>query len=274
MPAAPLRPAAAPAAPQIAPAVAHLLSPSQVSTWLDCSARWYYKHALRLPDLRTAALALGEVLHSITAASLRIARRAKWSDDSAAQGEQLLAGMLAADLAEIGEPEPAELVRTARDMFAVWVRDIMPHLLTAREIEQRMEGTIAGVPVQGTADVITAADLVIDLKTASKKPSGVRQEHRLQLTTYAMLAEQATGRSFSRARLYTLTKTRTPAAIQQTVEITPADRQYAMWAYSTAQAAMQSGEAIIPRRSSLLCSRANCAYADTCEKEFGGCVRD
>ena len=31
-----------PAAPLVADAVAPLLSPSQVTTWLDCPARWYY----------------------------------------------------------------------------------------------------------------------------------------------------------------------------------------------------------------------------------------
>lgn len=32
--------------------------------------------------------------------------------------------------------------------------------------------------------------------------------------------------------------------------------------------------AVMPRRSSLLCSRANCAYWQVCEAEYGGCVRE
>ena len=38
-----------------------------------------------------------------------------------------------------------------------------------------MTGAIGGVAVQGTADVITAGGMLIDLKTASKKPAGVSQ---------------------------------------------------------------------------------------------------
>ena len=33
---------------------------------------WYYHHALGLPDKRTAALALGEALHTVTTVALRI----------------------------------------------------------------------------------------------------------------------------------------------------------------------------------------------------------
>jgi hypothetical protein len=271
---------AAPPAPgvAIAPAVAHLLSPSQVNEWLDCSARWYYHHALRLPDVRTAAFAIGETLHAITAACLRIRNRGHWGAAAAEQGAQLLEAMLAEELAECRldpDEQPAAIVAQARAMFAVWLDQVFPHLETAVSIELRMEGAIAGVRVQGTADVITGSGMVVDLKTAGKKPAGVSQAHRLQLATYAMLADQAepAAAPHTAARLYTITKTRTPAAVQNTVEICAADRAYAEWAYATAQREMREG-IIVPRRSSLLCSRKNCAYWQACEEEYGGCVRD
>ena len=43
-------PAAVPVGPLVVSNVAHVLSPSQVAEYLDCSARWYYHHALGLPD--------------------------------------------------------------------------------------------------------------------------------------------------------------------------------------------------------------------------------
>jgi hypothetical protein len=274
MPAPAIRPAAG---PQIAPAVAHLLSPSQVNEWLDCSARWYYHHALRLPDVRTPALAIGEVLHAITAACLRIRRRGHWHAGVVSQAEDLLEKMLTAELAActLDEDEsPAAIVAQARAMLAVWLDQVFPQLETAARIEMRMEGAIAGIAVQGTADVITSSGMVVDLKTAGKKPAGVSQQQRLQLATYAILADQAdpAAAPHTDARLYTLTKTKAPVAVQQTLEITETDRKYAEWAYSTAQREMREG-AVMPRRSSLLCSRANCAYWQACEEEYGGCVR-
>jgi hypothetical protein len=122
--------------------------------------------------------------------------------------------------------------------------------------------------------VITEAGMVVDLKTSKRKPSGVSQSHRLQLVTYCALADQASRgrRQHTAARLVTITKTKSPAAVPQTLEMTEADFRYAEWAYRTAQEEMRAGS-ILPRRSSLLCSRDNCAYWQQCENEYGGSVK-
>ena len=40
-------------------------------------------------------------------------------------------------------------------------------------VEVPFSGTIAGVPVRGIADLVTVVGMVIDIKTASSKPSGL-----------------------------------------------------------------------------------------------------
>jgi CRISPR/Cas system-associated exonuclease Cas4 (RecB family) len=126
---------------------------------------------------------------------------------------------------------------------------------------------------QGTADVITAGGMLVDLKTASKKPAGVSSSHALQLTTYAMLADQVNaGKTHNAARLYTITKTKTPAVVQQTVEITAEDRAYAEYIYPAVQEARRRGE-VLPRRSSNRHSRKHCAYRQQCQADYGGEVR-
>jgi hypothetical protein len=57
------------------------------------------------------------------------------------------------------------------------------------------------VPVQGYIDVMDVNGDIVDVKTASYKPSGVRADYRIQVATYAMLAPHASGRT----RLQTLT---------------------------------------------------------------------
>ena len=157
-------------------------------------------------------------------------------------------------------------------MLRVWWDQVYPQL-EAAAVELRMTGAIGGVAVQGTADVITAGGMLIDLKTASKKPAGVSSSHALQLTTYAMLADQAAaGNAHTAARLYTITKTKTPAVVQQTVEITAEDRAYAEYIYPAVQEAARRGE-VMPRRSSNLCSRKHCAYWQQCQADYGGEVR-
>src|SRR3954470_22427661 len=53
--------------PQPEDDLARVLSPTQVSTYLDCSAKWWYKHALRLPERKSTNLGIGIAFHeSIT----------------------------------------------------------------------------------------------------------------------------------------------------------------------------------------------------------------
>lgn len=256
------------------PAVANMLSPSQVNDWLDCPARWYYHYALGLPTARTVALAIGDALHNITAACLRIWNRGQNPEREAADYLRIMLDAALADCDTEGE-DREDLHATAQRMLTAWFAVVAPALRKIADlIEYRMVGTIAGVTVQGLADVITSDGMVIDLKTAAAAPAGVKQSHRLQITTYVMLAEQHLQRKCTAGRLVTITKAKTPKTIPQTIEITDADRRYAEWAYATAQREMQAGSAIYPRRSSTLCSRGNCAYWQICEDEFGGKVKE
>ena len=45
-------------------------------------------------------------------------------------------------------------------------------------VEVPISGTIAGVPVRGIADILTTDGMVVDVKTASRKPSGLAAESR------------------------------------------------------------------------------------------------
>ena len=61
--------------------------------------------------------------------------------------------------------------------------------------------------MQGYIDVIDVYGDIVDVKTASKKPSGVRADYRVQVATYAMVAPgTASGRTIDSAddgmRLY------------------------------------------------------------------------
>jgi hypothetical protein len=42
---------------------APVLSPSQVRTFLDCQARWWFKYGLMLPETKSSSLALGLAVH-------------------------------------------------------------------------------------------------------------------------------------------------------------------------------------------------------------------
>jgi hypothetical protein len=136
-------------------------------------------------------------------------------------------------------------------------------------VEVPISGPIAGVPVRGIADLVTIDGTVIDIKTASRKPSGLAAEHALQLATYAELVPGASGQ----ARIDTLVGTKEPQLVQ--IEHTPgaAGKRLAECIYPMVAQGIAGG-LYLPNRSSSVCSRRYCAFADACERELGGCVAE
>lgn len=55
--------ATASAAVGMEPVLGNSLSPTQVRSFLDCSARWWFKYGLHLPEPKTGNLALGIAVH-------------------------------------------------------------------------------------------------------------------------------------------------------------------------------------------------------------------
>jgi hypothetical protein len=121
--------------------------------------------------------------------------------------------------------------------------------------------------VRGIADIVTADGIVIDVKTVSRKPSGLAPDHALQLATYAALVPGASGET----RLDTLVAKKDAELVR--IEHTPGEsgkrligRLYPMVVEGIA------GGLFLPNRNSITCNRRYCAFADACEREFGGTV--
>jgi RecB family exonuclease len=57
--------------------------------------------------------------------------------------------------------------------------------------EVPVSGEIAGVKVRGIIDILDAEGRIIDIKTASRKPSKVSGDHAFQLATYTVLLDHS-----------------------------------------------------------------------------------
>jgi hypothetical protein len=121
-------------------------------------------------------------------------------------------------------------------------------------------------PLRGIVDLVTTDGTVVDIKTAGRKPSGLAADHALQLATYTALLEGASGHG----RLDTLVATKEPQLVQ--IEHTPEKRRKACRAHVSAGRRGIAGGLYLPNRSSKVCSRRHCPFADACEREFGGFV--
>jgi RecB family exonuclease len=246
-----------------------ILSPSTLSTFLDCEARWYYRKVLELPEQRGAALGLGSAVHETIAENYR--QKIETKRDLPTEGAVAVfmdAFTRQLDEIELDKTDNADDLRSTGEVITrVYMEQVAPRVEPAA-VELHVAGLIGDVAVQGYIDVIDVNGDVIDLKTASKKPSGISPGYRAQVATYAMLAPGASGR----ARLDTLTKTRTVQHVSQTLQIAESDRKYATRLYSIAQEKMRTG-LVAPNRNSNLCSRKYCAHWSRCVEEYGGEVR-
>lgn len=70
----------------------------------------------------------------------------------------------------------------------------------------------------------------------------------------------------------TLVATKNPQVVTQEYTVSPADLKITERLYPLVREAMRGG-IYLPNRASNLCSYKHCAFAGTCEAEFGGRVK-
>lgn len=262
-----------PSAPAPAPLpvlVPEVLSPSALNCFSDCSAKWFYRRVLGLPEARTAALTIGSAVHDAISANFR--QKIETHEDLPIEGVRLVARdslerqFDAGDVVFDKEETPYSVAETVDALVSVYMSDAAP-LIEPAAVDLPVEGSIGGVSVRGYVDLLDVDGRIIDLKTAGKKPSGILPSHRLQVTTYSMITPGASGSG----RLDTLTKTKTVRHYAETFEVTPADRKLTERLYSITLDQMKTG-LVAPNRASRICGRKYCSFADRCESDFGGVV--
>lgn len=247
-----------------------VLSPSQVNTFLNCPAKWYFRYLVGLTEPATGSLALGTAFHRTVAANFRqkinTHRDTPMDELRALFLDEFAMGVADAELRE--DEDAAELASMGDTMLSDYMSDAGPSIHPAA-VELEVEGEIADVKVRGFVDLLDTEGRVIDCKTAARRPAGVSAEHALQLTTYAMVTPGASGA----CRLDTLTKTKTVQLIQQTYDAGPDQRKLAENLFPMVQDSIRDG-VYVPHRNSPLCSRRYCGYWRECEREFGGRVSE
>jgi putative RecB family exonuclease len=254
--------------------IADVLSPSQVRTFMDCSARWWYKYGLNLPDPKGSSLVRGIVVHRMAEIFLRAQFRGETPESADLAG---IFDQVWEETAADGSFQPSEdlelLKRQTAALAALYLSDVAPEIEPAvidgqPAIELRVSGVIGGVQIRGILDLVDARGCICDLKTAARKPSCVAPDYALQIATYAEIAPEVTGE----AQLVTLVATKTPQLVTMAYRVSDADRAYARAIYSRAQDAMRTG-CVTPNRGSNLCSRKHCNFWQACEGEYGGKVK-
>jgi RecB family exonuclease len=254
--------------PSAAQLPGEVLSPSQASTFLSCSAKWWFRYGLGLPDPAGGAATRGRAVHRAIEHYMRAKIAGVILDPSDLAGEWDAIWDEVATEAEFATSDDVEDLKASGARLAhKYLAEAAPAIEPVA-VEVPISGTIAGVPVRGIIDIIEGEGRVIDIKTTSRKPSKISGDHAFQLATYvALLGDGGSGE----ARLDSLVATKDPQLIQ--IEHSSGEsggklveRMYPLVAEGIA------GGLYLPNRSSSVCSRRYCSFADACELEFGGVV--
>jgi len=247
-----------------------VLSPTQVQAFLSCSAKWWFRYALRLPESRTSALALGTAVHAALEANFRA--KIESGEDLETTGVVALFRDAWADeqiQTEFREDEdPEALGKKGEELVAKYMDEAAP-TIRPRAVELDVQGTIGGIRVRGRVDLLDTEGRIVDVKTAARKPTSIPPPYAFQLATYRQITPGASGE----ARIDTLVKTKTVQLIQQSYVVSGPDLHATACLYSMVQEGIRSG-LYFPNRGSMMCSRRHCAFWRQCEAEFGGTVQE
>jgi hypothetical protein len=254
----------------LTPDIGVVLSPSQAATFLQCSAKWWFKYGLLLPEPKTASLAFGLAVHR----TLEVNFRQKLETGTDLETAGMVAVFRDAWMEQIGEVEfrededPLWLRCTGEHLIRRYMDEIAPRIQPAA-VELDVSGEIGAVAVRGRVDLLDRNGTIVDTKTAHRRPACVSPDYAFQLATYSRITPGATGQ----ARLDTLVKTATPQLVQLEHSVTEQERRGPERIYPLVQEGMRSG-LYFPSRQSVLCSRRYCAFWKHCEREFGGTVKE
>lgn len=255
-------------------------SPSQLTTFLRCSAAWKYRYidGLKIPP--SSAMAQGTTYHKgletnyiqkieskvdlpikdvLDATSTHFddvfSDEVLWNEEEKTKGTQNVKGEL--------KDTTIGLVRTYQEYRAPYVQPA--------EVEKPFKIEFANVnyTLDGRIDLINDDQQIIENKTTARTPSEVSVDHQIQGAVYAM-AEGMGGEEI----IYDYAvKLKTPKIQTLKFKPTEADTDFILKLTGLVDHATTVG-AYLPNRTHYMCSKSSCGFHQLCTREFGGRVKE
>ena len=204
------------------------ISPSAAKSYLGCSLRFYFERVACIRKNTPVALHLGKAVH----AALQVFHIARWrgGDDSpetiAAAYEKSFTD-LETDEGPVNYDDEGREKARADGLRVVAAYLDSPEAMKEkpRAVEVLLKENIPGlsVPLTGAMDLVEGNFTPVDFKSAAAKPDkdNAAFDHEIQLVSYQLLMEIATGQVPPSLDLVFLVKTKKPQVIR--VSSPPAD---------------------------------------------------
>jgi putative RecB family exonuclease len=205
------------------------ISATAAKNYLSCSLRFWFEKVACIRKPVTPALHLGKAVH----AALQAFHLARWrggddSPDAIAAAFDSAFHRLEREEGPVRFDDDTEREKNRLDGLRIVAAYLdSPEAMTdkPRAVEVFMREDIAGlsVPLVGAMDLVRGNFTPVDFKSAASKPdvTGTAFDHEIQLVSYQMLLQAATGVTPPSLDLVFLVKTKTPQVIR--VSSPPAD---------------------------------------------------
>ena len=205
------------------------ISPTAAKAYLACSLRFYFERVLRLPKAVPVALHLGKAVHAaLQAFHLALWRGEDHSPEAVARAFDDAFAALEKDEGPVNwtEKKPREKARAdGLRVVAAYLDSPVALAEPPKAVEVFLHEKIDGlsVPLAGAMDLVRRDLTPVDFKSAASRPDPEHAafDHELQLVSYQLMLEKATGESPPGLELVFLVKTKTPQIIK--VSVPPAD---------------------------------------------------
>ncbi|MEI6820019.1 MAG: PD-(D/E)XK nuclease family protein [Verrucomicrobiota bacterium] len=206
------------------------ISPSAAKAYLGCSLKFYFERVACIRKATPVALHLGKAVH----AALQSFHLSRWrgGDDSVeAVAEAYERAFLRLEREEgpVNFDDEAEREKCRQDglrVVAAYLDSPEAMKEKPRAVEVMLKENIPGlsVPLTGAMDLVEGNFTPVDFKSAAAKPDPTNAafDHEIQLVSYQLLMEAATGETPPSLDLVFLVKTKTPQVIR--VKSPPADK--------------------------------------------------
>jgi putative RecB family exonuclease len=205
------------------------ISPTAAKAYLSCSLKFYFERVACIRKATPVALHLGKAVH----AALQAFHIARWrggddSPETIANAYDLAFLRLERDEGPVNFDDEAEREKCRIDglrVVAAYLDSPEAMKEKPRAVEVMLKEDIPGlsVPLTGAMDLVEGNFTPVDFKSAAAKPDAANAafDHEIQLVSYQLLMEAATGETPPSLDLVFLVKTKTPQIIR--VKSPPAD---------------------------------------------------
>ncbi len=239
------------------------LSPSSVKKYLACPLQYFYAKIVGLPEPTSVALHIGKAIHT----TLQAFNNARWrgADSSEEAMQEAFSKHFLRLEQEEGPVDYADEEARTKARETAWntVRAYFSSPEAAKDTEmlQGVEVSVSAyipglpVPVMGIIDLVQHDLKVVDYKSAAAKPNAeqVAFEHELQLVSYQLMVEQATGKTppaleNGSAGLWTCSRSPTRASPTSGSTLSPGSNALGVRSERSAPAGAGDGAALPPHQ--------------------------